>query len=45
VVEDALVLPGSTSSVQEAQLIAVHVLCEVFETALRVASESRQCAL
>ena len=33
-VDEVVALPGSTSSVQEAQLVAVHVLCEAFEAAL-----------
>jgi D-sedoheptulose 7-phosphate isomerase len=32
--DETLALPGSTVSVQEGQLIAVHVLCEAFEAAL-----------
>jgi D-sedoheptulose 7-phosphate isomerase len=43
-VDEALTLPGNTSSVQEAQLIAVHVLCELFEATLGVSGESRQRA-
>ncbi|MBP2330668.1 phosphoheptose isomerase [Kibdelosporangium banguiense] len=31
--DETLVLPGSTCTVQEAQLIAVHMLCEAFEAA------------
>jgi D-sedoheptulose 7-phosphate isomerase len=42
--DEALALPGTTSSVQEAQLIAVHVLCEVFEAALGVPGQARQRA-
>ncbi|MEV4313903.1 SIS domain-containing protein [Actinocrispum sp. NPDC049592] len=43
-VDEAITLPGNTCSVQEAQLIAVHMVCEVFEAALRVSGESRQRA-
>lgn len=32
--DEALLLPGRTCTVQEAQLIAVHTLCEAFEAAL-----------
>jgi phosphoheptose isomerase len=34
IVDDALALPGGTCSVQEAHLVAVHVLCSAFEAAL-----------
>jgi phosphoheptose isomerase len=44
VAEETLALPGSTVNVQEAQLIAVHVLCEAFEAALGLTGESRQRA-
>jgi len=33
-VDDALCLPGACSSVQEAHLVAVHLLCAAFEAAL-----------
>ncbi|SHF29690.1 D-sedoheptulose-7-phosphate isomerase [Streptoalloteichus hindustanus] len=33
-VDEALCLPGSTASVQEAQLVAIHMMCSAFETAL-----------
>lgn len=32
--EDAICLPGSTANVQEAQLVAVHLVCQAFEAAL-----------
>ncbi|WP_051794002.1 SIS domain-containing protein [Kibdelosporangium aridum] len=32
--DEALLLPGRTCTVQEAQLIAVHMLCEAFEAAI-----------
>jgi D-sedoheptulose 7-phosphate isomerase len=32
--EDAVTVPGSTATVQEAHLIAVHLLCAAFESAL-----------
>lgn len=32
--DETLVLPGSACTVQEAQLIAVHMVCEAFEAAL-----------
>ncbi|GGP71948.1 D-sedoheptulose-7-phosphate isomerase [Saccharothrix coeruleofusca] len=35
--DDALVLPGRSANVQEAQLVAVHVLCKAFEAALPAA--------
>jgi D-sedoheptulose 7-phosphate isomerase len=35
-VDDALCLPGSSVNVQEAQLVAVHVLCKAFEAAVAV---------
>ena len=35
-VQDTLALPGNACNVQEAQLIAVHVLCEAFEAALGI---------
>jgi len=38
VVDDALCLPGRCSSVQEAHLVAVHLLCAAFEAALEVAA-------
>ncbi|GAA4023851.1 SIS domain-containing protein [Allokutzneria multivorans] len=41
-VDDAVALPGSTSSVQEAQLVAVHVLCVAFEAALSEVDEQRR---
>jgi hypothetical protein len=43
--DETLALSGSAVSVQEAQLIAVHVLCEMFEAALGITAEARQCAL
>lgn len=43
-VDETLALPGSTVSVQEGQLIAVHVLCEAFEAALGIPGESRRRA-
>lgn len=33
-VDDALCLPGSPANVQEAQLVAVHLVCKAFEAAL-----------
>ena len=42
--DETLALSGSAVSVQEAQLIAVHVLCEMFEAALGVIGEARQYA-
>ncbi len=36
--DEALVLPGSPCNVQEAHLIAVHMLCEAFEAALTIPS-------
>jgi D-sedoheptulose 7-phosphate isomerase len=36
-VDDALCLPGSPANVQEAQLVAVHLLCRAFEVAVRAA--------
>ncbi|MCP3804900.1 SIS domain-containing protein [Allokutzneria sp. A3M-2-11 16] len=41
-VDEAVALPGSTSSVQEAQLVAVHVLCEAFEAALSEVDAQRR---
>ncbi len=35
--DDTLALPGEACNVQEAQLVAVHALCEAFEAALPVA--------
>ncbi|MFD5826484.1 SIS domain-containing protein [Lentzea sp. NPDC060358] len=35
--DDVLALPGEACNVQEAQLVAVHALCEAFEAALPVA--------
>lgn len=37
--DDALVLPGVGASVQEAQLIAVHALCRVFDARVRAAAD------
>jgi D-sedoheptulose 7-phosphate isomerase len=34
VADDVLALPGASCNVQEAQLVAVHALCEAFEAAL-----------
>jgi phosphoheptose isomerase len=36
--DETLALPGSPCNVQEAQLIAVHMLCEAFEAALTISS-------
>jgi D-sedoheptulose 7-phosphate isomerase len=36
--DETLALPGSPCNVQEAQLIAVHMLCEAFEAALAIPS-------
>jgi D-sedoheptulose 7-phosphate isomerase len=36
--DETLVLPGSTCTVQEAQLIAVHMVCEAFEAAMALPS-------
>ncbi|RKT54028.1 D-sedoheptulose-7-phosphate isomerase [Saccharothrix australiensis] len=36
--EEALALPGEPANVQEAQLVAVHALCEAFEAALPAAA-------
>jgi phosphoheptose isomerase len=36
--DEALVLPGSTCTVQEAQLVAVHMVCEAFEAAIQSTS-------
>jgi D-sedoheptulose 7-phosphate isomerase len=33
--EDALVLPGAGANVQEAQLVAIHALCRVFDAIVR----------
>jgi phosphoheptose isomerase len=35
--DDALVLPGPYANVQEAQLVAVHALCRVFDARVRAA--------
>jgi D-sedoheptulose 7-phosphate isomerase len=35
--EESLCLPGNCANVQEAQLVAVHLLCEAFEAALAAA--------
>jgi phosphoheptose isomerase len=35
--DDALVLPGPHASVQEAQLVALHALCRVFDARVRAA--------
>lgn len=35
--DDALVLPGPNANVQEAQLVAVHALCRVFDARVRAA--------
>jgi D-sedoheptulose 7-phosphate isomerase len=40
IVDDALTLPGGTCSVQEAHLVAVHVLCAAFEAALELGQAS-----
>jgi D-sedoheptulose 7-phosphate isomerase len=32
--DDAVCLPGTTANVQEAQLVAVHLVCQAFEAAL-----------
>jgi phosphoheptose isomerase len=39
VVEDAICVPGTTANVQEAHLVAVHLLCEAFEAALSTVDE------
>jgi phosphoheptose isomerase len=44
IAHETLALPGDTVSVQEAQLVAVHVLCEAFEAALGITAEARQHA-
>jgi D-sedoheptulose 7-phosphate isomerase len=36
--DETLVLPGSTCTVQEAQLVAVHLMCESFEAAIALPS-------
>lgn len=36
---DAVCLPGDTATVQEAQLVAVHLLCRAFETELATIDE------
>ena len=36
--DEALVLPGNTCTVQEAQLVAVHLMCEAFEAAIATSS-------
>jgi D-sedoheptulose 7-phosphate isomerase len=38
-VDDAVCLPGSTANVQEAQLVAVHLICQAFEAALSTMEE------
>jgi D-sedoheptulose 7-phosphate isomerase len=40
-VDDALCLPGCTANVQEAQLVAVHLVCTAFESALSSRDERR----
>jgi D-sedoheptulose 7-phosphate isomerase len=42
--DETLALPGSSCNVQEAQLIAVHMLCEVFEASLATAAQQAQAA-
>ncbi|NUT93389.1 MAG: SIS domain-containing protein [Saccharothrix sp.] len=38
VADEVLALPGTPANVQEAQLVAVHALCEAFEAALPLSS-------
>jgi D-sedoheptulose 7-phosphate isomerase len=38
--EDVVTVPGSAATVQEAHLIAVHLLCAAFESALSILDES-----
>jgi hypothetical protein len=33
--DDALTLPGAGANVQEAQLVAVHAVCRVFDASVR----------
>nr|BFE99977.1 SIS domain-containing protein [Streptoalloteichus tenebrarius] len=42
VADEALCLPGSTASVQEAQLVAVHMICSAFESALSTMDGQRR---
>ncbi|MFB9905350.1 D-sedoheptulose-7-phosphate isomerase [Allokutzneria oryzae] len=42
--DEAVELPGSTCSVQEAQLVAVHVICAAFEAALSEVDSDRRAS-
>ncbi|HEY7595927.1 MAG TPA: SIS domain-containing protein [Actinophytocola sp.] len=42
--EEAVCLPGNTANVQEAHLVAVHVVCRAFEAALAAAPPVRSSA-